>query len=114
MTPEITPQKVAKKIADGDQFVLLDVREMKEIDMVAIPADFLEMALSELQSLGEDAVPMALQDEPEKEIVVFCHHGSRSAMVTEWLRGNGYPNAINMTGGIHAYAVDVDPSIGTY
>ena len=114
MIPEITPQEVAQKIADGDDFVLLDVREMKEIDAVSMTADFLEMALSELQSLGEDTVPMELQDEPESEIVVFCHHGSRSAMVTQWLRGNGYPNAINMTGGIHRYAVEIDPSIGTY
>lgn len=41
--PAVTVQEVAQKIANGDSFFLLDVREMKEIDMVSMPAEFLEM-----------------------------------------------------------------------
>ncbi len=112
--PTITVQEVAQKIENGDDFYLLDVREMNEIDKVALPVPFLEMALSEVQALGEDALPMELEDEKDAEIVVLCHHGSRSAMAADWLIANGYTQVKNMTGGIHAYAVEVEPSIGTY
>lgn len=50
----------------------------------------------------------------EREIVVFCHHGSRSAMVVEFLRRQGFEKAINMAGGIDAWSVDVDPEVPRY
>jgi rhodanese-related sulfurtransferase len=50
----------------------------------------------------------------EKEIVVFCHHGSRSAMVVDFLRRQGFAGAINMSGGIDAWSLVVDPSVPRY
>ena len=50
----------------------------------------------------------------DKEIVVFCHHGSRSAMVVEFLRRQGFPRAINMAGGIDAWSLAIDPGVPRY
>jgi rhodanese-related sulfurtransferase len=59
------------------------------------------------------ALPDAAQSK-EAEIVVFCHHGMRSAQVVAWLRGQGWTNVLNMNGGIDAWARQVDPSVGLY
>lgn len=112
--PTITVQDVAQKIERGDDFYLIDVREMNEIDMVTFPASFLEMALSDVDALDEDAIPEAIEDKMGADIVVLCHHGSRSATAANWLISKGYTNVKNMMGGIHAYAIDIEPSIGTY
>jgi rhodanese-related sulfurtransferase len=50
----------------------------------------------------------------ETEIVVMCHHGVRSAQVVSWLRQQGWTNVWNLSGGIDAYARDVDPAVGFY
>jgi len=49
-----------------------------------------------------------------EEIVVFCHHGQRSAMVVDWLRRNGFPRAVNLAGGIDAWSCEVDPTVPRY
>jgi rhodanese-related sulfurtransferase len=70
--------------------------------------------LSEIAMNQLDAFPPEMLDDKDAEIVVMCHHGNRSAQVTAWLRGNGYTNVYNMTGGIDAYARQVDASVGRY
>ena len=52
--------------------------------------------------------------DPGAEIVVFCHHGARSAMVVDWLRDNGFPRAVNLAGGIDAWSLEVDPDVPRY
>lgn len=49
-----------------------------------------------------------------KQVVVLCHHGGRSLRVTNWLRANGYPNALSMAGGIDRWSLEIDPSIPRY
>jgi rhodanese-related sulfurtransferase len=44
----------------------------------------------------------------------MCHHGVRSADVTVWLRAQGWGQTFSLRGGIDAYALLVDPSIGRY
>lgn len=112
--PEISVQAVAEKRKAGDAFVWLDVREPNEYALVQIEADNLEFVpLSRLSIYQVDALPEAAQDK-EAEIIVFCHHGMRSAQVTAWLQQQGWHNVKNMTGGIHQWATEIDPSIGTY
>ena len=68
---------------------------------------------------GSRLVPMREVDrhlddlDPGKDVVVFCHSGGRSAMVTQYLRGKGY-RARNLSGGIRAWAQRVDPSTPQY
>jgi rhodanese-related sulfurtransferase len=47
-------------------------------------------------------------------LVVICHHGARSQMVVDFLRNAGFDNAVNLDGGIDAWACDVDQSMPRY
>ena len=51
--------------------------------------------------------------DPKREVIWHCHHGQRSAAVVEWLRRRGIP-AVNLSGGIDAWAVEVDPALSRY
>ena len=97
-----------------ESFVLLDVREAWELDYALINDSRLKVApLSRLSQVGVEA----LQDEVQKkdvEILVMCHHGVRSANVTEWLLAQGWTTVSSVRGGIADYAQAVDPSVGRY
>lgn len=112
--PEITVHEVAAKIEAGEPFVLLDVRETWELDRANLNhAGACHAPLSALAERQLDALPTAARD-PHSDIVVFCHHGVRSAQCTAWLRRQGYDHVRSMAGGIDAYAAFVDPSVGVY
>jgi len=111
--PSISVQEVAKKRKRGHDFVLLDAREPLELQRVNL-GEGVELApLSRLAAEGVEALPTAVRQNKDAEIVVICHHGNRSAQVTAWLRQQGWTNVWNMTGGVDAYAA-VDPTIGRY
>jgi rhodanese-related sulfurtransferase len=112
--PEISVQDVAAKVAANEDFILLDVREPNELDAAAIAdARVVNVPLSVLAQQRTAALPEAAQDK-DAEIVVFCHHGGRSAQVTAWLRGQGWTNVLNMEGGIERWATGVDATVGRY
>ncbi len=112
--PEISVQEVDAKRQAGDAFVWLDVREPNEYALVRIEAANLHLVpLSRLAQYQLEAHPEAAQDK-SAQIVVFCHHGMRSAQVTAWLRQQGWTHVTNMTGGIDRWAHEIDPEIGTY
>lgn len=111
--PEISVTEVAAKRSRGAGFLLVDVRESHELPLANLGEDVIHLPLSQLAQQREAAIPVVLQAK-EEEIVVFCHHGMRSAQVVAFLRANGWSNVINMAGGIDAYAREVDPAIGFY
>jgi len=110
---EITPEEVSKRRKAGEDFILLDVRETEEYELANLGEGIEKLPLSVLGEKELDAIPSSLQDK-EAEIIAFCHHGGRSSQVVAWLMEQGWKNVKNMTGGIHAWAETVDPSIGTY
>jgi len=55
-----------------------------------------------------------LKPHKEKQIVVHCHLGGRSLQVTQYLRGQGFDKVQNMTGGIEAWSIEVDPKVARY
>ncbi len=86
--------------------VLLDVREPPERAICALE-DSLHIAMGE--------IPARVSELPaELPLVVLCHHGMRSLRVVQFLRQNGRPNAINLDGGIDAWAAEIEPGIGRY
>lgn len=111
--PEITVQDVAQKRASDDVFVLMDVREHTELAIANLGEGVEHVPMSEIAALREDALPESVDDK-STEIVVFCHHGGRSAQICAWLRQQGWENVLNMDGGINAYSMQVDPSIARY
>ena len=111
--PEISAPQVNQMHADDVDFRLVDVREPSEYD-VSIPADnVIYLPLSRLAQYQLDVIPDELTDKAQ-QIVVFCHHGIRSAQVVMWLRQQGWTNVLNMAGGIDAWASEVDSSVGFY
>ena len=85
---------------------ILDVREPWEVEQGTI-AGAMKIPLGELtRRVGE--LPR------DRALVVFCHHGGRSAQATGWLRMQGFDNASNLVGGVDAWSRLVDPSLPQY
>ena len=59
-------------------------------------------------------VPDSRSSNPEDEIVVYCHHGVRSAAVANFLRGQGFAKAVNLAGGLDLWAQSVDRAMRRY
>jgi adenylyltransferase/sulfurtransferase len=104
--PEITPRDVAARIARGDDFDLIDVREPHELEIARyptaklIPLGLLTENLSQLDSA--------------REIVLACRSGARSAKAVRQLRAAGFRRVYNLAGGILRWSDDVDPTIPKY
>ncbi len=105
--PEIDVVSVKKKIDDGDAPFILDVREDEEYEFSNIGGTLIP--LNELPDrLGE------LDAQKDKDIVVMCRTGGRSAQAVAYLQQNGFNKAVNMKGGIHAWSNKVDPTVQKY
>jgi len=107
MDYEITPEDVKAKLAAGEPFTLLDVRESWEFETAKIVG-------AKLMPMGD--VPSRAHQEldPDDHLVVVCHHGVRSMNVTVWLRQQGFEKAQSMRGGIDAWSKRVDPKVPVY
>ena len=113
--PEISVQDVHAKQQNSEEFILVDVRELSELEQASLPADsFINLPLSDLRARRLDALPDALRQDTDAEVVVFCHKGLRSAQVTVFLRQQGWSNTVSMAGGIDAWAEEIDESVGKY
>ena len=113
--PEISVQDVHAKQEDGEEFILVDVREPNELELASLPEDaFISLPLSALRERRLSALPKALREAKDADVVLFCHKGLRSAQVTVFLRQQGWSNAVSMAGGIDAWAEEIDESVGRY
>jgi rhodanese-related sulfurtransferase len=114
-TPEISVHELAEKLASDTQIKILDVRELWEIGLVNLKdARVVELPLSQLARELAEGLPADIQDNRDAEIVVMCHSGIRSADVTRWMVMQGWRNVRSLHGGIDAYAVEIDKSLGRY
>ena len=113
--PEIDVQQLAARLQSEDAFVLLDVREGWELDHAMLVDSRLKVVpTSRLAQLGAEALPEEVRQQKDAEIMVLCHHGVRSAQVTQWLLARGWTNVVSVRGGIDAYARQVDGTVGKY
>jgi len=114
MIPEITVTQLSEKLKSEQDFILLDVRELTELDAARITDRRLEVApMSRLAREGTNALSESAQSK-DSTVYVMCHHGNRSAQVTAWLAHQGWKNVFNVRGGIDEYARRVDRSVGMY
>ena len=112
--PEMDVRDLERKLRSEDAFVLLDVRELTELESARIQDARLQVApLSVLAAKGLSGLPAVAQDK-DAELLILCHHGSRSGQVAAWLTAKGWTRAISVSGGIDEYARLVDPSVGSY
>jgi rhodanese-related sulfurtransferase len=103
--PEVSAGEVDSRLRASDPPLILDVREPWEREIARLPGT-LDIPMNEIPArLGE--VPK------DRDIVVMCLAGGRSLKVADYLLRMGY-RASNLTGGIRAWAQDVDPTLKTY
>ncbi len=86
--------------------ILLDVREPWEYGICRIEGSHL---------IPMRRIPASLQElNPDREVVVICHHGIRSRQVAMYLEHQGFSDVINLEGGVAAWARDVDSKMPMY
>ena len=104
--PAITVQELQKLYEQEADFTLVDVREPHELAICELP-------MTTHIPLGD--VPARFAEIPvDKPIVVTCHHGARSAKAVQFLLSQGFENVLNLTGGIHVWAEEIEPSMPRY
>ncbi|ATQ74940.1 MULTISPECIES: rhodanese-like domain-containing protein [Massilia] len=104
----VTAPELAAWLADPSRPrpLLLDVRENWEFETCKIEGS---------TQIPMNTIPARIEElDEEAEIVCICHHGARSMQVAAFLERNGFTNMTNLTGGIHAWAVQVDGSMPKY
>ncbi len=100
------PFELKAYLENAGQPLLLDVREPWEFQICHI-------AGSRLVPMRK--IPQEIETlEPSQETVLICHHGIRSRQVGYFLENAGFTHLINLTGGVEAWAKEVDPNMPTY
>ncbi len=103
---EITPEELKSILDGGTQVLIVDVRE---------PAEHVICHLAGAKLIPLRDFPKRISElNPKDFIVLYCHHGIRSAQVTLWLTRNGFKNVKNLQGGIDAWAETIDPLMKRY
>ncbi|QCR23382.1 rhodanese-like domain-containing protein [Pontibacter sp. SGAir0037] len=103
---EITVQELKDRLARHNKMQLVDVREPSEFEICNLGGELIP--LGELPKQAN----RVRQDIP---VVVICHHGFRSAQAINYLSQRlGYENLLNLKGGIHAWATEIDPTMAVY
>lgn len=101
----ITPRELEQLFKSEADIELIDVRTEEEhaicnIGGKLIPIDELEERFREIDTT--------------KQIIIYCHHGIRSKYAIEGLAQMGFHNLLNLEGGIHAYAIEIDNTLTLY
>ena len=103
--PEISVQELKRKMDDGEDINVLDVREPHEYEVANIGV--------KLIPLGELPQRLAELDQSEN-FAVHCKTGGRSAKAVKLLQDAGFQNVYNVKGGITAWSEEIDPSVPKY
>ncbi len=105
---ELTTQELATWLENTDRIkpILLDVREPWEFEICHIHSSL----IMPMNSIPENISKL----DALKPIVCICHHGVRSMHVALFLEQHGFSKVSNLTGGLHAWAQQVDDTMPTY
>ena len=102
----VSPVEVNRWLEGGRDLLLLDVRTPREWQVCRLAGAEL-IPLQELAQRWQEI-------DGRREIVVYCHHGHRSARAVDFLKRMGLGRVRNLAGGIDAWSKTVDPSIPIY
>ena len=91
---------------DSIKPIILDVREKWEYDICHIE-NSVHIPMGQITEKKDDL-------NHSGTIIVVCHHGVRSRMVAKYLTSKGFSDVINLTGGIDAWSLNIDPSMPKY
>lgn len=105
--PEITATELKQRMDNGDDIQLVDVREPNEVAVAKLP-NSIHIPLAQV-------INRMSEIDPNRETVVHCKMGGRSAKAIEALQRSGFNGKLlNLKGGITAWSNDVDPSVPKY
>ena len=105
-TYTIAPDQLKEMINEGKPFILLDVREKWEYEMVHIEGATL-IPFSELPRRSREITPGV-------EVVVYCHWGMRSLDAAFLLQQLGFKSVKSLVGGIDQWAQEIDTQLRRY
>jgi adenylyltransferase/sulfurtransferase len=105
---EVGAVELNERLASAEPPFLLDVRQPHEWDIVNLePGGAVMIPLAELRDRLEE-IPT------DREIVVYCRTGARSASAAQMLVTEGFSSVFNFVGGIHAWVDEIDSSLPKY
>jgi len=103
---DVTPEQLKQMLDEAPDLFVLDVREPHEIAICRIEGSW-EIPLGQL--------PRRFAEVPkDRDVVVHCKLGGRSAQAVEFLKSHGYSRIKNLAGGILRWIDDVDASLNKY
>ena len=104
----ISVEQLKSKMDHHDNFLLIDVREPAEFEIVRIPGSVL---IPKQEFLDGSVLSKLPQDKP---IILHCKSGVRSAECLAVLKGAGFSDATHVSGGVIAWAKQIDTALPTY
>ena len=103
---EIDVKTLNHKLLSKEDFILLDVRTENEVFISSIEGSM---------HIPMNDIPNRMNElDKNKEIVVQCKSGKRSAKVCEYLMQNSFQDVKNLQGGIIAWSKEIDPTVIVY
>jgi adenylyltransferase/sulfurtransferase len=75
---------------------------------VALDGSVLVPLASILSEAAREIMP------PEENVVLYCHHGSRSDYARQVLAQNGWSSVTHLDGGVDAWSLTIDPAKARY
>jgi rhodanese-related sulfurtransferase len=102
---EISVQRLKIRLEGGEEIFLLDVREPYEFKIANLNGYLLP--LGQLQTKFDEL-------DRSREIVVYCHHGNRSAFAVDFLKNRGFERVLNLAGGIDQWSREIDSKVPRY
>src|SRR5580658_6272759 len=103
--PQITVTELKRRIDTGEDVFILDVREPFEYQIANIGGTL----------IPQNEVPQRLAEiDRDREIIVHCKSGGRSQRIAEFLKQSGYPDVVNLAGGILAWSSEIDSTVPKY
>jgi len=102
----MNPTELYKKIQNGEDWCILDVREPEELLICQLPHAL---------HIPMQSIPQHLNELPRnKPIAIMCHLGYRSQTTLYYLMQTGFDNVYNLDGGMEHWALSVDTSLPRY
>ncbi len=103
---EIEAETLRELRDSGDHIQLVDIRDDWERKICSLSGTIdipMPRLPNELDRLS-----------PDTPVIVLCHHGMRSMQAAAWLRQQGFAGAVSVSGGIDAWARQIDPTLARY
>jgi len=104
---EMTATELKQRLDNGDDIQIIDVREDNEYAFARIP-NSKHIPLAQVLNRMDEI-------DPNRETVVHCKMGGRSARAIDALQRSGFQGKLmNLKGGIIGWSNEVDPSVPKY